>query len=275
MTLYQHSRADYAIACGFEAELCVQSSESAKKICPPCPELPDESLASPLGDSAIRFMDLKDKLHLSEEAARILDDIQFLTLSINCPDRIGPDSNKWPNASAANTAKIRTTASWMHKRLQALGRSVLTHRKTVKVTEEELVTETIRLAALVYTDAIRSLQPISRVKGDEMTKKMCDLLRQVSSNRWKMLPGVFLWLVAVATPQVPEENERDRRNDTGAGLADREKQLRIRYLRRKLGTAAQVVGQEQYPLALWYLRSYWVVQRWIVEEGRKDGEIET
>ncbi|KAM7200893.1 hypothetical protein V8F20_005135 [Naviculisporaceae sp. PSN 640] len=262
--------ADYAIACGFEAELCVQSSESARENCPPCPDLPYESLASPLGDASVRFMDLKDKLHLSEEAARILDDVQFLTLSINCPERIEPDSSDRPRTSSANTLKIRNTASWMHKRLQALGRGFLADAEAAGVPEEDLVTETIRLTALIYTDAIRSLRPISHVKGDELTRKLCDLLREVSSNRWKMLPGIFLWLVAVATPQVPEENGRDTRNETDSGFADKEKQLRIRYLRRKLATAAQVVGQEQYPLALWYLRSYWVVQRWIVEEGQKE-----
>ncbi|KAM7219087.1 hypothetical protein V8F06_005525 [Rhypophila decipiens] len=257
--------ADYAIACGFEADLCVQNGESVKKKCPPCPELPDESLASPLGDSALRFMELRHKLHLSDEAAQILDDIQFLTLSINCPDRIGRDVSE--GTRIANTAKIQSTASWMHSRLQ-----VLEDKTGMQFadTEESIVTETIRMTALIYTEAIMWLRPISKVKGDHLTKRLCDNLRRVSSKRWKELPGIFMWLVAVGTPQIPAENAKDRRTETSDALADREKQLRIRYLRRKLATAAQVVGQEQFPLAIWYLRSYWVVQRWIFDESQKE-----
>lgn len=266
-----NDRADYAIACGFEADLCVQNGQLARKYRPPCPDLPDACLACPLGDShaIIRFMDLREKLHLSEKAAMILDDIQFLTISINCPERIGSEGSH-----TSNTAKIQSTAAWMHKRLQGMA-SITDYGTKNDITEEEeedLVTETIRLTALIYTDAIQSLRPISQVKGDEMTKRLCDLLRKVSSSRWKMIPGIFLWLVAVATPQAPAESERDNRVEMrvgeGYGDGDMEKQLRIRYLRRKLGTAAQVIGQEQYPLAIFYFWSYWMVQRWIAERGQ-------
>lgn len=124
--------------------------------------------------------------------------------------------------------------------------------------EEGTVTATIRLAALIYTDAIMSLRPISHVKDDDATKTLCENLRSVSSNRWKRIPGIYLWLLAVATPQIPD------------GRVDVEKDLRNKYLRRKMATAAQVIGQEEFNLSIWYLRSFWVVQRWIADERSKN-----
>lgn len=249
-------RADYAVACCFETDLCIQDGECARKACPPCPALPNESLICPLGKHLRGFADLKHKLYLSDEAAIILDDVRFLTFSIVSPGT---------STCACHPAKIRSTASWMHNRIQDL--DILIPQATDgngtnlrANAEEAIVTATIRLAALIYTYAIMSVRPISHVKDDKTTKILCDNLRVVSSNTWKRIPGIFLWLLAVATPQIPDKYRGD-------GCVDVEKDLRNKYLRRKMATAAQVIGQEEFNLSIWYLRSFWVVQRWI--EGQR------
>ena len=218
------------MACCFETDLCVQDGEYARKSCLPCPALPNESLACPLGEHPRGSADLKQKLYLSNESAIIIDDVRFLTLSIASP-----------GTSTSDPAKIRSMASSMHKRIQDL--DVLIPRITdgdgehsPTSTEEAVVTATIRQAALIYTDAIMSLQPISHVKDDKTTKTLCDNLRTVSSNRWKEIPGIFFWLLLVATPQTPDKNRGDGRVHVG-------KDLRNKYLRRKMATAAQVIGQ--------------------------------
>ena len=252
-------RADYAVACCFETDLFIQNGEHARTSRLPCPALPNESLACPLGEHPRGFADLQHKLHLSNEAAIILDDVRFLTFSITST-----------GTSACLPAKIRSTASWIHKRIQDLD-VTMPHitdgiDKYSQVSKEEaIVTATIRLAALVYTDAVMSARPISHVKDDNTTKTLCDNLRAVSSDRWKKIPGIFLWLLVVATPQIPDKNRGDWRVDV-------EKDLRNKYLRRKMATAAQVIGQEEFNLSIWYLRSFWVVQRWIVDQRESKTE---
>ncbi|KAK3323051.1 hypothetical protein B0H66DRAFT_219062 [Apodospora peruviana] len=250
---------DYAVACCFETDLCVQDGEAAKRSAPPYPPPPDESLVCPLGEFPKSFAALRDKFELDEKAARILDDVRFLTLSItSSSSSTGNDAST--TLVSRSTAKFRSTASSLHERLEALGRNTTGKGGSEVVNEEAtLVTETIRLAALIYSNAIMSLRPVSEIKDDCITETLCRNLRGVSPHRWKRIPGIYLWVLVIAAPH--------KAHNEGDGYVDIDKELRKRYFRRKMATAAQAIGQEEFFLAISYLRSFWLVQRWIVKEG--------
>ncbi|KAK3681813.1 hypothetical protein B0T22DRAFT_523144 [Podospora appendiculata] len=243
---------DYATACCFETDLCVQDGTTSRKAAPfPTVLLSHDKLVCPLAEYPKRFVELATPLGLSADTARILDDVQSLTVRI-----IAHHSRK----DRSKASKIRRTALWMHQSLAAWA-AILTEDVC---SDDQRVTKTILLAGLVYTEAIMTILPISQVKSEACAKELYANIISTAPARWKEMRGVFLWVLLVATPHMSSPASRH----------DSDRELRRKYLSRKMATAAQAVGQEDFPLAISYLRAFWLVQRWIADENDAERQSE-
>ena len=210
--------ADYAIACCFEQDLCVQDAKTSSQLALPVPPNYSEYLACPLRENAKSFVELQDALSLSPESAKLLDDIRSLTTSITSPPTDGDDTKD------ARDANIKPTASVIHKRLVETLRAPASSNKG-KAPEDDtaLITEAIHLAALLYTESIATGQPITKIKSTasvplptpqrqsspdldpdrstRLERRLHSLITEVNPPRWKMIPGIFLWIMLVAVAQ--------------------------------------------------------------------------
>lgn len=212
------------------------------------------------------FVDVRGALGLGLEAATILDDVRFLTLAITAPSWQLDEGLSRTEA----VAKVRTTAFFITSRLEALPDAAIHHDKGIRAgtrAEDDLVTETIRVAALVFSDAIATARPLSDIKkARDAEVVLVAGIKQVSPARWKKMIGVYLWIALVAASQVSpataQTSDCQRLGGSDDGSDTTEK-----FLRRKVAAAAQAVGQAEYGLSIAYLRSFWLVQRWLVEEG--------
>jgi len=172
-------------------------------------------------------------LGLTDAAAKILDDIRFLVTSITDPP------------SEKNTSlKVRSTASWILNKLEALPPAAA-QRSTPG--DDDLIQDTIRLAALVHCRSVVDATLISKLPQPSISHldELYATMRKVSLTRWKKTPGIFLWIMLVLCPSAAS----DRRG---------------RFIRRKMAVAGLSIGFEQFPLGISYLRAFWLVQRWIV-----------
>ena len=229
---------DLGLACSYEGELLLDypepsvspTREDSPSFAPPAPAA---RLSSPQYQSGSTFRDSIDTLGIDPEAAMILDDIRFLTLSITSP------------TSSTKVIKIQSTASWLHNRVASL--PPLTSK-----TETELINSSVRLSALVYTSCIVSLTPFTQV-----THHLAEIKKHISRvpmSRWKNIPGIFLWILMVISPTC------------GPGIDDRK-------WRKKMPVTAMAIGLEGFGLGIAYLRANWLVQRWIARErdARREG----
>ncbi|KAK0712103.1 hypothetical protein B0H67DRAFT_587025 [Lasiosphaeris hirsuta] len=238
--------ADYAIACCFEADLSIQTAKSAP-LAPPPPSTYDNLLASPLSPHPQPFTALQDLLTLPPASTLTLDAIRALTLLITTP--------------SPSPTKITTAAAALHTTLSS------SSALPTAITEAALLSNTIHLAALAYTRAIATRRPLSRVKAvDDMDAVLARNIQAVSPQRWKLMPGVYLWVTLVAVAQEADGAGGSSHDGGGKGLGERD--MRTKYLRRRMASAAQAVGQEEFGLAIGYLRAFWGVQRWL---ARGDG----
>lgn len=172
-----------------------------------------------------------EDLGLTEAAARILDDVRFLVTSITEPP-----------SERSTTLKIRSTASWILNKLEALQQA----SAETDSGDDGLVQDTIRLAAMVHCRSIANVTLISRLSQPSVSHldELYATMRKVSLTRWKEAPGIFLWIMLVLCPSAAS----DRRG---------------RFIRRKMAVAGLSIGFEQFPLGISYLRAFWLVQRWI------------
>ncbi|KAK1756463.1 hypothetical protein QBC47DRAFT_380000 [Echria macrotheca] len=244
---------DYVIACCFEKSLCIQDG-LPPSLAPPAPATHSSALASPLREYDKSFVALRSLLVLDLVTAKLLDDIRFLTVSITSLLAAG-ETDDADEVSKRKT-KIKNTASFIQTRLKIPEEGGSDDRRAEKRSDDELVAETIALAASVYLESITSLQPLTRSKTSIIQERLYASMSAVSPRRWKRIPGIYLWVVLVAVAQVSRSAEEVTHGD--------EEDRKRKTLRRRLGTAAQAVGQEAFGLAICYLRAFWVVQRFVV-----------
>ena len=229
---------DLGLACSYEAELSLDypeptvspTREDSPSLLPPAPAI---CLSSPQFHSSSTFKDNMQTLGIELEAAMLLDDIRFLTLSITS------------SISSRKTIKIRSTASWLYDRVKSLP-------PLDPASELELITSAIRLTALIYTSCVVSLTPFTQV-----THHVAEIKRHISRvpmSRWKGIPGIFLWILMVISPTC------------GPGIDDRK-------WRKKMPVTAMAIGLEGFGLGIEYLRANWLVQRWIAREREKKEEV--
>ncbi|TDZ34488.1 hypothetical protein C8035_v010631 [Colletotrichum spinosum] len=232
---------DYEIACCFETDLYWQENDPVRDEDLPIPTAWPDCYDSPLLASSTSFESIAENLGLSAEAANILDDVRFLTNSVAS---LSSSSSSSSSSSTADTVKIRTTASWLYSRLH--DKDVL--KATATTSESDWMLETIRLAAVIYSWAIRSLRQISEFEGDEVLEDAYVAMRKVSLTTWKKIPGIFLWIMLVAAPNAAPDAQG-------------------RFVRRKMAVTGLSIGFEDFVLGISYLKSFWNVQQWIAKEG--------
>ncbi|OIW22573.1 hypothetical protein CONLIGDRAFT_556809, partial [Coniochaeta ligniaria NRRL 30616] len=222
---------DYEISCGFETDVCWQDDGPFLADRIPVPSTWTRGFDSPLISSKASFEDSMVDLGLTEAAAKILDDVRFLVTSITDPP-----------SEESTTLKIRSTACWILNKLEALPQA----SAGTTPGDDDLIQDTIRLAALVHCRSIGNLTLISKLPQPSVSRleELYTTMRKVSLTRWKKTPGIFLWIMLVLCPSAAS----DRRG---------------RFIRRKMAVAGLSIGFEQFPLGISYLRAFWLVQRWI------------
>ncbi|KAM0335529.1 hypothetical protein ACHAQA_000577 [Verticillium albo-atrum] len=231
---------DYEVSCCFETELYLQSNDPVLEEKIPIPTSWPEGFDCPLITSRTTFDDVKDRLGLTVTAAKILDDVRFLTTSITETDG-GP----------ASVRKIQSTAAWLHSRLSKTPGRVEGAGETegTEGSEAEHIEEAVRLAALIYSWAISSVAQISGFRNGRVLEQAYQAMRRVNLTRWKGLPGIFLWIMLVAAPSTKQDTKG-------------------RFIRRKMAVAGLSIGFEDFGLGISYLRAFWLVQRWIARQGK-------
>jgi hypothetical protein len=213
-------------------------------------------LACPVRAHRKPFTELEELLSLPPGTAKLLDDVRALTVAIT--DASSQDD------SSSSREKIQRIASSIHKGVGP----VSDEEETTDLSDDDRIIQIIRLAAAIYTEAVTKLAPLTSIKSTYDAEKTLEKnIRAVTQIRWKKMPGVFLWIMLVAVVQTTSETVGEF--DVGS-----EEEGRKKWLRRKLGAAAQAVGQEEFGLSIAYLRAFWLVYRWI-ERERKDRDEET
>ena len=193
------------------------------------PESWPEGTHCPLLTADVTFEAISENLGLSDETAKILDDITFLTVCVH-------------SASPGEERKIHTTASWLHSRLKAMPPAVTTTSKPDS--ESNYIQDAVRSAAIIYTWAISSVKAMSEFSDSAVRHDLFISAQSVDLHRWKAMPGLYLWVMLVACSGAPR--------DTNG-----------RFLARKMAVAAVSVGFRHFPLSISCVRSFWQVQRWI------------
>jgi hypothetical protein len=207
---------------------------------PPIPVSYAEALKCPLITSPITYQHTPDVLNLSTAAAEILDDVQFLTLSITSTD---------PSIQPS-TSKIQSTASWLHKQLELI--PVPTN--IIDTPSSELILDILRSTALIYSSCIATLTPFTNAYTEFELLELLDKISAVGLTRWKEIPGIFLWILLVACPSSGND-------------------LPGRFLKKKMAVTGMSIGMEDFGLAIACLRAFWKVQRWIRKErGKRERE---
>ncbi|TKW57847.1 hypothetical protein CTA1_9831 [Colletotrichum tanaceti] len=224
---------DYEIACAFETDLYWLENDPARDEELSMPTTWPDCYDSPLIASPSRFESIAGKLGLCATAAKILDDVRFLTVSVASQ-----------SASSGWTCKVRSTASWLYDRL----RNRDTAGPAIVASEEEWILETVRIAALIYSWSIKSMRQISRFDDNETLEAAYQALTSVSMTTWKRIPGVFLWIMLVAAPNAAPD-------------------AKGRFVRRKMAVTGLSIGFEDFRLGISYLKAFWSVQQWIAKGG--------
>ena len=169
-------RTDYQVAFTFECDLFLD--KTLGKPIPTLETYPVE-LDSPLVKSNIHFVDSAEALGISFEAARILDDMRFLTTSILHLQENGD--------SEAEITKLMTTVHWIHKQL-------LSEATQDPDLDNDFMYQTFRTAGIIYSTAIMTRTPLSRACTSELLQQLWMTMWRIPLGRWKQVPGLFFWV---------------------------------------------------------------------------------
>lgn len=250
------------MACGFEEDLCWQRGDPSYNAPWPAPISWPHGFDCPLiATPHATFFDAREDLGINASVAAILDDVRFLTVSINTPPATTSPHSGGGNTNAASRIKIQTTASWLHDRLQKMApATAATDKKMDKNSNEIIYTiaddasvtaalaETIRLAGLVYSSSIMSITPFAQYPDAPILMALSDEMLRVPLSRWKRIPGIYLWVLLVLCPSTSPD-------------------ARGKYVRRKMATTGLAIGFEDFVFSIGCLRACWLVQRWISNGG--------
>ncbi|KAA8632558.1 hypothetical protein SMACR_06679 [Sordaria macrospora] len=244
-------RVDHAVAVTYERDLLIHDRNGPQPEHVPVPSIPIPFLSPLLPDLRISFLQSTDALGLTLTAADMLSQVLRLTAMI-----IEPFFEPYPGSEQVgpvSSTDIRAIAFRLHGALASAS------------PEPDLVTQTIQLCALILTASISTMQPISVVKTEAQSQTLYENILAVGTKGWKEVPGIFLWILLVATPH-PKTPPREV---LATGAVTRW-ELKKKYLVRKMSTASQVISQEHFPLGIAYMRGFWAVQRFVVERGREE-----
>jgi hypothetical protein len=209
----------------------MQDLNPTRDMDPPIPVSYAEGLKCPLIPSPTTYTQTRETLNLCIPAAKILDDMRFLTLSITSPNLI------------SSTSKIQATASWLNKQMEVI--PIPTNISDTL--EADPILEIIRITALTYTNCISTLTPFTDAYTPTQLFSLLDKISVVGLSRWKEIPGIFLWILLVACPSAGND-------------------LQGRFLKKKMAVTGMTIGMEDFGLSIGCLRAFWKVQRWIARE---------
>jgi hypothetical protein len=128
---------------------------------------------------------------------------------------------------------------------------------TSSTNEPSMITATIRHTALVYMHSISTLTPFSKSYTRSLILELQSKLSKVPLSRWKQMPGIFFWILMVASSS-PCWN--------GSNVVGR-------MWRRKVSVTGLVITFVDFNLAIMHARAFYKVQRWIAEEGEKTPDV--
>jgi hypothetical protein len=186
-------------------------------------------LDSPLLKSAIRFVDSAKALDISIEAARILDDMRFLTTSILRLDENGD--------SEVEKAKLMTTVQWIHDQLVSLV-------PCSPELDNDFMYQTCRTAGIIYSTAILTRTALSRACTAELLRQLWMTMWRVPLARWKKTPGIFLWVMVVVNAYARDKPE-------------------ARFLKGLMPPAIVAIGLLDWDATIASLDGFLAVQRWL------------
>jgi hypothetical protein len=113
----------------------------------------------------------------------------------------------------------------------------------------------IRLVAHVYAKSIATHTPLSELWTPPLMYEFYSLVSVVSLQRWKQMPGVFLWILLVACPGCGEDKWG-------------------KWVKRKMAVCGMGLGLIDLGLAIGCLREFWRIGRWVRREGMKEENFE-
>jgi hypothetical protein len=186
-------------------------------------------LDSPLLKSAIHFVDTAKALEISIEAARVLDDMRFLTTSILYLNENGD--------SEAEKAKLMTTVQWIHEQL-------VSPASCDPEVANDFMYQTLRTAGIIYSTAILTRTALSRACTAELLQQLWMTMWRVPLSRWKKIPGIFLWVIVVVNAYARDKPE-------------------ARFLKGLMPPAIVAIGLLDWDAAMATLDCFLAVQRWL------------
>jgi hypothetical protein len=195
---------------------------------------PPINFSTPFILSEQTFLSNAAHLDITSETARILDDISFLTHAIL--------------TSPSAPHRIHEISTWILSRISSL--SPLLPTSTPPSQASNIYT-TIRLTAVLYLRSICIRSPLSQCSFKELDI-LWDSIWKISLERWKMIPGVFLWVILAVNCMV---GERDH----------------ARLSKMMVKGACIYLGMEDWAVTMGCLRGFVRVQRWLREEGSSRG----
>lgn len=183
-------RTDYQIATTYECETVLDVS-NRECLIPILASFPLE-LDNPILHSHIPFVDTIIVLNISIEAARILDDARSLTISVLAlaEDDIPPSSRD----------QILSMIHCIHQRLNS-------SPAVSPTSAQDFLYQACRSAAIIYSSAIITRTPLSLACTPELLQQLWVTMWRVPLQRWKQIPGIFLWILLVANPFARDKPE--------------------------------------------------------------------
>ncbi|KAH8590350.1 hypothetical protein B0O99DRAFT_521390, partial [Bisporella sp. PMI_857] len=225
---------DYQLACSFDRDLVLLKPQAYKLKAQPLAVFYPEAFNSFLLDFSRPFVDIREKWGFDLVAAQMLNAVKDFTvaiLSFSLTD------------CKISIQDILTKAHSIHSRLftfyHLLNLSSLT-------TETSLITTTVHFAAFTYVTSILTLTPLSSLEppayffSSTIQQTFHTNICSVFFSRWKQMPGIFLWILFVASSTCGN-------NPLG------------KYLKRKMTVAAFSMSMEDFDLARSCLDGFWRV----------------
>ncbi|KAH7395808.1 hypothetical protein BKA64DRAFT_70191 [Cadophora sp. MPI-SDFR-AT-0126] len=234
---------DYQLACYMEQDVFLQTTEEGTYRTVKVSSSHSSLLCSPLVDHPKHFSDITSESGLDDLAAKILDDIRFLTLSLL-------DAGN----EAEQLIKIRATADWLYKRLDSLD----IHPLMTLSQASNAITHIVHLVAKVYTSSIKDKTPLSASFSPSLHEEYHSILALIPDSVWNDIPGIWYWILLVACPAGEK-----MRNATPVSAE------RARWLRRKMAVAGMAIALQDFGLGTLMVQRFWLVQRWIAYEKKR------
>ena len=202
-------------------------------------------------DSGALFSTVLENFNVSSPLAVILDELRLLTSSITNFFSSNPD----PEALIYQNQSIIISNDALHIHKSAL--SLPPIPLTPLSPPSHLISEILRITTIIYTTALASSLPISSVYTPDLRLQVSSIISKVKLSDWKQIPGVFLWVLLVASP--------------GSGT-----NVFGRLIRTNETLTAIYIGLKHFGLVVSCLRNFWVVQRWILNNvGRGMSEVQS